>query len=411
VTEQVVISAFACDPNLPSEPTIGWEYLKTWLKIAASDDLHVTLFTNDRSAVATRDRMEEELIPADRLSLRPVRLPAALKVLEHPRLTRLEYLVWCVQVRRQLRQEEDPNVLLARHVTFASELLPTPISALKARAFRVWGPVGSSGEARVYLVRPRHLHWRQQYLVQRLRDAASSVLARQHARGVDLTMTTSSKLADRLEAKGSRAVVFPNTRLGDDLLDHVGSVARSETDRSGDTDSVTLLCVGNLITLKRFEIVIAALRDPRLRQAHLRIAGKALGGEDYLPVVARDLGVADRVTFLGQVSRTIVLDEMSAADVVIHPSAREGASGVVGEATAIGTPVVCFAGTGGAAVLDFAGGSGVLMDASHHADNELVASAIIDALSTPRRASPIWFADRYEDYERELLSLARQKHS
>ena len=43
--------------------------------------------------------------------------------------------------------------------------------------------------------------------------------------------------------------------------------------------------------------------------------------------------------------------------VLIHPSAREGASSIVGEATAAGLPVVCFAGTGAASVLDTAGTS------------------------------------------------------
>jgi len=406
----VIISAFACDPDLPSEPTIGWEYLKTWLKIVESNDLELIVFMNARSAIATRRRLAAEGLQSVKLEIRPVALPSVLRFLEHPRLTRIEYLVWCRQVRRILTSESFDGVLLARHVTFASELLPTPISALTGATFRVWGPVGSSGEARAYLVEPRHPQWRRQYIIQRIRDGASALLARQHARRVDLTLTTSNNLAERLERQGSQAAVFPNTRLTEDLLAHIQSSAPRDAAKSRSEGAPTLLCVGNLITLKRFEVAIAALKDPRLNRAELRIIGKTLGGENYLSDVARDLGVAERVTFLGQVPRTVVLDEMTCADVVIHPSTREGASGVVGEATAIGTPVVCFAGTGGAAVLDFAQGSGILIDAAQHDRSGLVATAIIDALELPRRASQVWFADRYGEFERYLLARAREGH-
>lgn len=396
----VLLTAFACDPRLPSEPTIGWEYLRSWLTIADERDLEVVAVMNERSRDASMATLEEIGRDASRLSIVSPPEPRYLRFLRHHRLTRLEHVVWAWRTPAAVRATVDTTrVVLARHVTFASELLAPPITWLPATAHAVWGPVGSTGRADAYLFAPRPQDWRRRYFVQRVRDLLSSRSVRRIARRVDLTLTTSGILADVVRSVGACAEVFPNTRP----IQPQAAVERQPPRR----DALRLLCVGNLVPLKRFELAIAALSVSELAGATLRIAGKpAPGKANELAVLARELGVDDRVQFLGQIPREAVVAEMGAADVLIHLSAREGGSGVVGEATAVGLPVVVFAGTGAAAVLEFADAPGVAIGREEPRTSTTVAEAVTAAARLPRDASTVWTETRLIDEERVLLDRA-----
>lgn len=407
----VVLSAFACDPNIPSEPSIGWAYLKTWINLAASEGgVEVLALMNERSKAATDSRLlEEDLDPEGCLQTVGVSLPRFLKFLENPYLTRLEYLAWSARARKYLKGlSSEDDVVLARHVTFASELLPTPISVLKDRALTVWGPVGSSGVADAFRIHPRHPQWRSHFVFQKLRDLVSRVQSRRIGAGVDIVLATSERLAADLQSTGISSQTFPNTRVDPALVDKVAENMQAIVPGDPHADSqLNLLCVGNLVYLKRFELAIATLADPRLKHARLDIVGKpAPGKENYLLRVAADLDVAERVAFRGQLSQDDVIRLMSTADVFIHPSTREGGSGVVGEATAVGVPVVCFRGTGAGVVLEYAGGHGVQVDVTKKTSVKALTDAIVKASRLKRSPALLWRGNRYQKMERSLLDMA-----
>lgn len=98
-----------------------------------------------------------------------------------------------------------------------------------------------------------------------------------------------------------------------------------------------LLSVGNLIELKGHHLVIEALQS--LPEFQLMIGGE---GEDLqnLKILARKIGVADRVSFLGTLSHAQLVEYYSAADVLVLASSREGLANVLLESMACGTPVV-----------------------------------------------------------------------
>lgn len=401
----VLITAFACDPRLPSEPTIGWEYLRTWLRIAAEHDLDVVVVMNERSRVATADALRSHGADTSRLELVSPAEPRWSRILGHHRLTRLEHVAWGLRTPAAVRKTVDVDrIVLARHVTFASELLPAPITWLTDRSFTVWGPVGSTGRADAYLYAPRPRDWLLRYLVQRLRDRLSAIAARWTGRRVGLSLVTSAALAEQLRTAGASARVFPNTRPIS--VDAPDERAARETGHSG----IEILSVGNLVPLKRIELTVAALATTELADARLRVAGKpAPGRENHLADLARRLGVADRVEFLGQVPREDVIREMHRADVLVHLSAREGGSGVVGEATSVGLPVVVFAGTGAAAVLEYAGAPGVMVPRTRTRSTGSIAEAIVEAAAQLRRRSDVWTTDRLLDAERALLHEALER--
>jgi glycosyltransferase involved in cell wall biosynthesis len=119
---------------------------------------------------------------------------------------------------------------------------------------------------------------------------------------------------------------------------------RAERERLGLGDDAVILFAGKLSAKKGVAVLLAALAtmEPRPR---LVIAG---AGEERaaLETRARELGIAERVTFLGAVANRELAGVYSAADAVAAPSVRdpagetEGMPVVILEALAAGRPVV-----------------------------------------------------------------------
>ncbi len=102
-------------------------------------------------------------------------------------------------------------------------------------------------------------------------------------------------------------------------------------------DRLLLLNAGRLCDQKSQDLIIRAL--PHVRDARLILAG---GGpnEASLKDLARALGVADRVHFLGVVSRDDLGDLLGAADVFVFPSKWETFGLAAVEAAMAGLPIV-----------------------------------------------------------------------
>jgi glycosyltransferase involved in cell wall biosynthesis len=95
--------------------------------------------------------------------------------------------------------------------------------------------------------------------------------------------------------------------------------------------------VGNLVPKKRHVLAVEALGQ--LQDVDLVIVGE--GPErGRIEARARQLGIADRVRLLGRRAQECLPEIYSAADLLVHPSSREGWPNVLLESMACGTPVV-----------------------------------------------------------------------
>ena len=120
-----------------------------------------------------------------------------------------------------------------------------------------------------------------------------------------------------------------HTRLRDRLAAELGVPIVQE--------DALLVTVGALIERKGQRHVVEALAE--LPGTRLLLVGK---GEDEgeLRALANRLGVADRVHFLGLLDHDLLPIVLSAADVMVLPSASEGLANAWVEALACGTPLV-----------------------------------------------------------------------
>jgi glycosyltransferase involved in cell wall biosynthesis len=254
----------------------------------------------------------------------------------------------------------------------------------------------------VYKIEPYTAEARKESRAHAVRDVVSKLASRVFGSNIDLVVAQNNAVAERFAEIGKEAIVFPNVVVKSNL-----SEPDSEFRHSNISQGMTVLCVGHLIARKRFEVAISVLSRPALDGATLLIAGAPLPGHrEYLQAVAEAYEVADRVKFLGKLPRERVLAEMAKASVLFHPSGREGASGVVGEATFVGIPVVCFAKTGASSVLEASDSAGLALDAGL-ATLDSLAEAVVVGASMPRKRSDMWTEGRFDELISDLVERAR----
>jgi glycosyltransferase involved in cell wall biosynthesis len=192
-------------------------------------------------------------------------------------------------------------------------------------------------------------------------------------------------------------------RFGGDAVRIPNAVDTAMFSPDGDTESAptpTILCVGRLHDVqKRLTDVIRALaRLPA--DWRLEIAGT---GPDrpMLEQLAAQLGVAERVAFLGFVSDPAELRRLyRRASVMALPSAYEGLPMVLLEAMSCGTPVV---GSDIAAISEVIrdGASGLLVPVG---DPERLASAMERAVSERDRFGAAARASVLETYDQTVVA-------
>ena len=214
-------------------------------------------------------------------------------------------------------------------------------------------------------------------------------------------------LADDMATLGMArdTITVHYTGLDRDLfrpMDHVGLRARL-----GETFSIPiasgdrlLVSVGALIERKGQSLVIKALAD--LAQARLLLVGK---GEDEtsLRALAKEVGVAERVHFLGSLAPTMLPPILSAADAMVLPSASEGLANAWIEALACGTPLV-ITDAGGAREVVTAPEAGVIVARNCRAIREGI------DLVTRRPRSPETVAATVEKFSWEANAAALAAH-
>lgn len=144
-------------------------------------------------------------------------------------------------------------------------------------------------------------------------------------------------------------------------------------------DAAVLITVGELTTRKSTDLVVRQLpRLARERDVRLLVVGQG-AEEEAWRALARDLGVADRVRFLG--FRSDVPDLLAASDVLVHPARVEGFGYAVAEAMAAGLPVVA---TNASSLPELVedGGTGLLFPPG---DGDALAAALETYLADPER--------------------------
>lgn len=173
--------------------------------------------------------------------------------------------------------------------------------------------------------------------------------------------------------------------------------------------------------LKNPKAALQAFARLRIRKpgARLKMYGVDSGPGERAEHWARQNGIAEGMEFIGRVPYGRLLDELAAADVLVHPSLEETFGMSIAEAMALGVPVIGGARSG--AVPWVVGEGGILTDVT---SATAIEQAMLDLIDAPERYRALAaaaqarardhftaarVADAYETIYREIAGVGAHK--
>ena len=373
-----VLLCYACVPGAGSEEGVGW----MWATAAAAV-ADVILITTPFAADAIRRLAPDHGLPIEVRAVKPQRLPLAMATRRWGGF--VYYLVWQRTVApraaplrvRPSHRRGAPRDVGDRLVAVGDLVVERPDPHLGPRG---WRHENAPRPLPVPAAPPRSSRRSSATRSTGPSDGSAAIASRRRA---SLVVALNDDVADHFRGHGTPVVVEPNC-----ALDLSSLAAESESPVARDGTHRTALFVARLMGWKGPLLAVEAL--VHAPEWQLLVLGEGTEREHMLEQAER-LGVADRVSFRGKVPRSEVLAEFRTADALLFPSFHDSAPWAVGEASALGCPVVC---------LD-AGGPPLLAGANGHIVPRLPAATLAQRLGEALngidgRGSPDdrWAADR-----------------
>lgn len=328
---KVLISAYACEPDMGSEPGVGWNFVTT---MAAKHDVWVLTRANNRARIEAALKKR----PTRGLSFVYYDLPRWARWWKRGGIgVQLYYYLWqlgAIRAGRNVHREVGLDV--SHHVTFVRYW--TPAAAAFVGTPFVWGPVGggeSMPEAFFRELGPAERRYELLRAVMRWLGERDP-LVRATCRRVDVGFATTKESLVRIERLTRAAVEeLSEVAIPEDDLVLLGSRARVR-----DGADILFFSAGRLIGWKGYHLSLRAFAEAGLTNARYVMAGDGPMREQ-LELLVDELGIRERVVFLGAVPRAEVLVWLAKADVFVHPSLHDSGGWATLEAMAAGLPVIC----------------------------------------------------------------------
>ena len=352
---KILISAYACNPYVGSEPGVGWAAVR---RIARKHD--VVVLTGGRARHDLKRARKEGLIPEN---VRFVHLEEVAEFHPNRFLARLQnwmrYRAFNQRVLAEaVKLHEREAFDLCHQVTIAGWRMPSPLWQLPIPF--VWGPIGGAGE----IPGPfRTMLSPSARLFERMRDANTAWVSRSRV------FRQCAQHASHIFAANQETLEFlkpfrhggPITRLPIASIPTEKAEKFSRAPRAPDpSQPLRLFAGGNMEGRKGGSLALKALA--RLKQQgadfHYTIGG---GGPDIpaLKTLAQSLGIAEQVTFHDGFSGDDYLQALWDSDVYFLPSFRESTPVTLLEACLAGCyPVVADTSAQGE-IVGLTGGSAV----------------------------------------------------
>jgi glycosyltransferase involved in cell wall biosynthesis len=329
---KILVSAYACEPGKGSEPGVGWNWVQ---QIARFNDVWVLTRVKNRIAI------ESDPVFHRMGNVRWIYydLPYWLSFWKRGRRgVHLYYYLWQIGAYFIARKEHcSVQFDIAHHVTFVTYWLPSFLVHIPIPF--IWGPVGGGEEAPSSFMQTLGVRGRSYEFLRRLVQSAAGYdpFVRRTTRLARVVLATTQETADKIAQLGvGNPLVFSQIALSQTEITALGKIPQ----RTG--SPIRYVSIGNLIEWKGFHLGLAAFaRLPCIScDSEYWIVGE--GPErSRLTKLAKEYGVLDRVTFIGQISRQEVFSIIEDCDVLVHPSLHDSGGNVCIEAMAAGKPVIC----------------------------------------------------------------------
>ncbi|MEL6296939.1 MAG: glycosyltransferase family 4 protein [Pseudomonadota bacterium] len=340
---KILLSAFSFGPGQGSEPGIGWN----WALHAARQGHAVTVVTSseyrdDIAAAASRGDIQPgvtiDIFMPDWLERAAKRL---LRLLPEGLAWNLIHVMWQRALVGHVQAAyAGADFDFAHHITLGGARHPTVLH--KAGIPLVVGPLGGGDRVPMALRKSFPMHgW--------LSDLARDVYNRAIAFDPMTRGAAHASLAYYARTEATRRLLpgplGEKTRVRLELgIDQQPAGARPEPPVATPGRPLRLVYAGRLTYLKGMHLGIRAIAAAVESGADLRLTMAGDGREEQAwRGLAEDLGIADRITWLGRVSQGDLAEQYRAADALLFPSLRDASGNVVVEAMSHARPVICLA--------------------------------------------------------------------
>lgn len=339
----VLLIAYGCEPDASSEPGVGWNFMR---QIASFANVSVVTRANNRPRIEkalltepehVRERVEWIYFDIERLVRLKNRLPFGIQAY---------YSLWQWKVLVQGRKlAREKHFDLCHHLTYGVCWL-SPVTAFIQKPF-LWGPIGGGD------VMP----WRFRY-----REPARALIQETFYAVFSRALPLFSPIAN-LARRRAAAIIFrtrsteksfPATSRAKRYV--VCETAMDSTVPPGIKDHaqpVRAICVGRLEYWKGTQYALRGFHRYLEQGGQGRLT--ILGDGPYrqrLINYCRQHNLEGIVDLPGRLPRHEVDDCLGKANVMLHPSFRDGGSWAVLEAMNSGIPVICLNRTGLADMVD-----------------------------------------------------------
>lgn len=333
---KVLACAFTCCP--PGKPGFtGGEDLLGWNMLTQIARYHeVWVLTNSEDRASVEEGLQESGL--ENLHMSYVGLPRWMKpLLKFQGTHQFYYWVWQIAAWLTARKLHKANRFdLFHHVTYANDWMASFIGAFIPIPY-IRGPGGGGHRTPKGFESEYPLGGRIWEKVRRLSQwifRHEPVFMKGHARAKAI-LVCNKEAADVASKKwGAKLELFPVSGISSEDIS-----AQYEKKSS---DQFRVISVGSLIRVKGFGLAIKGFQE--FGRQHPEASLTIIGDGPELPRlegIAAASGVASQIHFAGELPREQVLQEMSASDVFLFPSLRDGGGTVVVEAMGMGKPVVC----------------------------------------------------------------------
>lgn len=340
---KILLSAYACEPNKGSEPGVGWNWALALVR-RGHEVWVITRANNQASIEQALDGLGEPYV--SNLHFLYYDTPSWILRWKKSGLgVHLYYALWqrgILQVAREAHANQQFDVV--QHLTFGVWRQPTQMHKLGIPC--IFGPVGGGESAPWALVHgmpsfkarlSEYIRFAVNYLS--VYNPALRNCLKQSALIVSKTPETAAWVAKLgLKSQVSLEIGIAPDRVCNHSLAPVKGKIRC-------------LYAGRLISMKGIHLALVAVAQAQHKgvDATFTIVGNG-PLLSYFQAQSSALGIADKVTFTGQLNQADLFAKYREHDVLLFPSLHDSSGNVVLESFAQSLPVLCL-NLGGPAIM------------------------------------------------------------
>lgn len=326
--EKILVSAYACEPNMGTEIGVGWhwtlemsKYFEVWVLTRKSNQDNIEKWL-EKSPV----KYDIHYIYFD--------LPKTLRFWKKGlRGVRTYYVLWQKLTDRIVKKTMEKNDIHIYHLlTYGNSLWPASSYGMK-QTF-VWGPTGGVDSipneyTKHYPTKSKLVEWTRRTMVRLL---PFNMGFQNRCKNADLIFCKSNSMYDAISGRyRDKAMLFT------DVAVEPHKVMCAEKTHQG----VHYIVIGRFDPWRGFDILLEAFG--KAVKSNQDISLEIIGdGKDKvrLQEIIQRLGIGAHVTFAGKIPIEQYYRKMAECDVVVNSCLKEGAVTAAFDALSFGKPLI-----------------------------------------------------------------------